>query len=79
MRSEMPMHGLRCRRLLNIGFLHQERVIQRDNFTTGTDKEEEMKRYYSGSSLQDQAAAERTWAELCNKCPLSKGGEKVNK
>lgn len=42
MRSEMPVHGLRCQRLLNISFLHQECIIQRDDFTIGTDKEEEV-------------------------------------
>lgn len=78
MRSETPMHGPRCPRLLTISFLHQEHVIQRDNFAISMDKEEEMVRCYSGSILQDQAAAERRCAEPCNECPLSKGGEKVN-
>jgi len=36
-------------------------------------------RCYSGSSPQDQAAAERRCAEPRKDCPLSKGGEKVNK
>lgn len=40
----MPVHVLGCQRWLNISFLHQEHVVQRDNFPTGTDKEEDVLR-----------------------------------
>lgn len=49
MRSKLPMHSLRYQKLLNIGSLQQEFVIQRDNFTIGTDKEVQTMRCDSGS------------------------------
>lgn len=38
------MYVLGCQRSLNISFLHQEYVVQRDNFPIGTDKEEDVMR-----------------------------------